>query len=373
VNDLRVLCDALAAEGLRLRKAEPRNKRVLSLEVSADDGRTCAAQWHTDPRGSAEAVDELRSRFGDDCVRSTARGRLVIQYRGADRTLLPLHEIVDRPAAVLVSHRPDRRAVVRLGGHRYARVVRPGHTSTVVSPLMEARPHGVRVPVVLHADDQRGVVTISEMSGRTLRERLSDPALSDEELATDGKQVGAAVRTLHGHHARVSRLVHDGTAEMAAAQRWLTAAADFGLLDPAAWQAREAQVATMLAETPPALALLHRDLHDTQIVLHDGEPVALLDLDLATYGDPALDLANLLVHIDLRARQGLCTERRARMCGTAVVEGYSPDPDLMRRLPAYAASTRLRLAGVYSFRETASGLVDDLLSPHFEKDVPPWL
>jgi aminoglycoside phosphotransferase (APT) family kinase protein len=160
---------------------------------------------------------------------------------------------------------------------------------------------------------------------------------------------------------------------MAAAHKWLTAAAEFGLLDPAAWQEREAQAAGLLAETPPALALLHRDLHDTQIVLQDGEPVAFLDLDHATYGDPALDLANLLVHIDLRARQGLCSERRARMCATAVVEGYSPDPKLLRRLPAYAASTRLRLAGVYSFRETVPGLVDDLLRPTLEKDVPPWL
>lgn len=373
MSTMRVVCDALAAEGLRLRKADPRSHRLLCLEVSTEDDRTCAAQWHTDPCGSAQAADEVRSRFGDDSVRLTSKGHLVVQYRGADRTLLPLREIVERPGAVLVSHRPERRAVVRLGSHRYARVVRPGHTATVVSPLTEVRPHAVRVPVVLHADDSRGVVTISEMSGRTLHERLSDPSLSDEELATDGKQVGVAVRALHGHHARVSRLVHDGTAEMAAAQRWLIAAAAFGLLTPAAWREREEQVASLLAETPPALALLHRDLHDTQIVLQDGEPVAFLDLDLATYGDPALDLANLLVHIDLRARQGLCTERRARMCATAIVEGYSPDTQLLRRLPAYAASTRLRLAGVYSFRETAPGLVDDLLHPHFEKDVSPWL
>lgn len=373
MNIMRSVCDALASEGLQLRKAEPRSDGALSLEVSADDGRTCAAQWHTDPRESAQLADAVRSRFGDHSVRLAARGRLVVQYQGADRTLLPLHEIVARPGAVLVTHRPERRAVVRLGGHRYARVVRPGHTSTIVSPLTEVRPQALRVPVVLHADDRKGVVTISEISGRTLRERLADLSLSDEELATDGKQVGAAVRALHGHRARVSRLVHDGTAEMAAAQRWLTAAAAFGLLEPTAWREREEQVARLLADAPRELALLHRDLHDTQIVLQDGEPVALLDLDHATYGDPALDLANLLVHIDLRGRQGLCTERRARMCATAVVEGYSPDISLLRRLPAYAASTRLRLAGVYSFRETAPGLVDDLLRPHLEKDVPPWL
>jgi aminoglycoside phosphotransferase (APT) family kinase protein len=373
MNVMRSICDALSGEGLRLRKAEPGSHGVLLLEVSATDGRTCAAQWHIDPHGSAQVADELRSRFGEHSVRLAATGHLVVQYRGADRTLLPLRELVQRPGADLVSHRPERRAVVRLGGHRYARVVRPGHTSTIVGPLREVRPHALRVPVVLHADDTSGVVVISELSGRTLRDRLCDPTLGDEEVATDGKQVGAAVRALHGHHARVSRLVHDGTAEMAAAQRWLTAAAAFGLLDPAAWTEREDQAARLLAEAPRELALLHRDLHDTQIVLQDGEPVALLDLDHATYGDPALDLANLLVHIDLRARQGLCTPRRARMCATALVEGYSPDISLLRRLPAYAASTRLRLAGVYSFRETAPGLVEDLLRPHFEKDVPPWL
>jgi aminoglycoside phosphotransferase (APT) family kinase protein len=373
MNLMLLVGDALAAQGLRLRKAEPRRPGLLALEISAADGRICAAQWHTDPRESVRVANQLRARFGNGSARLTAGNHLLVQQRGADRTLLPLRDLVDRPGAALVTHRPERRAVVRTSGHRYVRVVRPGHTATVVGPLSTVRPGGVRVPVVLHADDTRGLVTISEMSGRTLRDRLADHRLSDEEIATDGKQVGAAIRALHSHRARVSRLVHDGTAEMAAAQRWLNAAAHFGLLEPEAWRDRESQVASLLAETPPELALLHRDLHDTQIVLQGGEPVALLDLDLATYGDPALDLANLLVHIDLRARQGICTDRRALMFATAVLDGYSPDPTLLRRLPAYAASTRLRLAGVYSFRETTPGLVDDLLRPNSAKDVQPWL
>jgi aminoglycoside phosphotransferase (APT) family kinase protein len=373
MNVMETVRDALAAEGLRLRKVEPCGADQLAMEVSGADGRIGAAQWHGDPREAGRIAEVLRARYGGDAGHLTARHHLLVQQGGADRTLSPLRRLVDRPGAVLVTHRPERRAVVRLEEHRYMRVVRPGHTASVVGPLIDVRPAGVRVPVVLHADDSRGLVTISEMSGRTLHERLGDHRLSDEELSSDGKQIGAAVRILHGHRARVSRLVHDRTAEMAAAHRWLSAAARFGMLRSGAWREREEQVESLLPDIPPELALLHRDLHDTQIVLQDGEPVALLDLALATYGDPALDLANLLVHIDLRARQGLCSTRRARMVATGVLDGYSADPDLLRRLPAYAASTRLRLAGVYAFRETPPGLVDDLLHPHSEKDDQPWL
>ncbi|MGH3386204.1 MAG: hypothetical protein ACRDO1_16625, partial [Nocardioidaceae bacterium] len=76
----------------------------------------------------------------------------------------------------------------------------------------------------------------------------------------------------------------------------------------------------------------------------------LLDFDLAAAGEAALDLANLLVHLELRSVQGRCSVERANRCAVGVVEGYGPSKALLSRLPAYLLTTRIRLAAVYAFR-----------------------
>ena len=67
-------------------------------------------------------------------------------------------------------------------------------------------------------------------------------------------------------------------------------------------------------------------------------------------GDPALDLANLLAHLDLRERQGLIDD--AAPLRRAVLHGYGPGSALVKRLPGYEALARQRLAAVYAFRPT---------------------
>jgi aminoglycoside phosphotransferase (APT) family kinase protein len=52
---------------------------------------------------------------------------------------------------------------------------------------------------------------------------------------------------------------------------------------------------------------LHRDLHDKQLIL-DETGVGLIDFDLAALGDPSLDLANLVVHLQGREAQGRCRD-----------------------------------------------------------------
>ena len=53
---------------------------------------------------------------------------------------------------------------------------------------------------------------------------------------------------------------------------------------------------------------------------------------------------------------------RGERLGAALLEGYAPGTDVVDRLGPYVALTRLRLAGVYSFRPSPPGLVDDLLA-----------
>ena len=77
---------------------------------------------------------------------------------------------------------------------------------------------------------------------------------------------------------------------------------------------------------------------------------------------PAIDVANLLVHLELRVMQGHCGSEVAVVAGDAFLEAYRPDRDLRGRIDAYAAATRLRLACVYAFRPCWRHLGAHLLS-----------
>ncbi len=361
MNRVATLCEDLAASGLQLRKAHPRGPDRLGMELVAVDGRICAGQWHADATETARAAGVLRDRFGAASAGVLGRGRLLVQYGGADRELGTLRQLVASPGAALVVHRPERRAVVRLGTDRYVKVVRPGRTAAVSLPLRRVPPDGLRVPEVLDVDDDAGLVTLGAVAGPTLLERLGAPGPDDTALIEDTRRLGRAVRRLHDHTTRPWRPLHDRAAELLTARRWLEAASGHGLLDPVVWRPLLDRVGSRLPAIEGAPSLLHRDLHDKQVILGPGADVGLLDLDLVVHGDPALDLANLLVHLDLRSRQGICARQRAEGCASAFLEGYAPDAALVRRIPAYAACSRLRLAGVYCFREEPASLVAGLL------------
>lgn len=372
MNVITTLVDELGAADLRLRKAQPRGPGQLSMELESTNGSICAGQWHTDTAETRRVAALVRARFGEDSVTVLGSSHLLVQHSGADRKLPVLRRVLSRDGAELVAHRPERRAVVRVSPTRYVKVVRSGRATDVVAPLLLVRPDTLRIPEVVHADSRRGLVTVTAVPGRTLLECLRDPHADGEQLLADIKQVGASIRQLHGHPRTLSRRVHDRAVDIAAAHQWLAGATDHGLLRPETWEGLLDRAVAQLPPPPPRMALLHRDLHDKQIVLAAAERVGLLDLDLATHGDPAVDLANLLTHLDLRFRQGHCSAQRAAGCSAALLEGYSPDPALVRRLAPYVAITRLRLAGLYSFRPAPAGLVAGLLRDA-EEARPDWV
>jgi aminoglycoside phosphotransferase (APT) family kinase protein len=89
----------------------------------------------------------------------------------------------------------------------------------------------------------------------------------------------------------------------------------------------------------------------------DGDGRAgLLDFDTLAVGEAALDVANALVHFELRALQRLCLPEQARAATLEFLDAYGPGPEVRRRLDAYADATRLRLACVYAFRPLSSTL-----------------
>jgi len=362
----RVRAEAEAA-GHQLLRAVPRGPHHLLVAMTGPDGAEAVGQWFDDPGRCARTAAETEAVADTGVVRRLGP-HLLLQAGGADRRLLGLERLVRREDATLVAHRPERRAVVvhEHGALRcYTKVVRPDRLPALVDTLRAvAGSTSVRVPAVIAADAARGCVTVTEVEGHRLHEALGDACVGDTALAAACEAVGRTLRRLHqtglGAGLGAGRRTHDAAAELMVTRDWLGQAGAHGLLaDPDLPIASLLDTACRLLDGPPSgTGLLHRDLHDKQLLI-TAEDVGVLDLDLAVHGDPALDLANLLVHLELRAHQGLLTPRRARLCADAVVAGYGPFADpidgpiadpIAERLRGYGWATRLRLLGVYAFR-----------------------
>ena len=110
------------------------------------------------------------------------------------------------------------------------------------------------------------------------------------------------------------------------------------------------QVQLDLLKEPGRTVLLHRDFYDKQVFVTHEDTVGLLDFDTLTTGEAALDLANALVHFELRALLGQHATNTAHGVIAAMLDGYRSEGETWRRLGAHAAASRLRLLCVYAFR-----------------------
>ncbi|WHS49752.1 phosphotransferase [Rothia sp. SD9660Na] len=111
-------------------------------------------------------------------------------------------------------------------------------------------------------------------------------------------------------------------------------------------------IADLASGTEDDYVLLHRDLHDKQL-LWDGTLLALIDLDTAAYGEAALDLGNLLAHLELRAVQGIYSQGFSQTIGQRLESLASDSGISPQRLALYRQAARARIACVYSFRPSA--------------------
>lgn len=339
---------------LILRRAWPRDHEHLLCEYAAPDGARVAGQWFADPR----RLRAVAARTPGDVTILEADG-VLLQPGGADRRLPALRALTGAPDAELVAHRPERRAVVRRPvGERatYAKVVRPGRAAKLAERAAHAAAAArgaFRTPALRSFDDAHGIVVWDELAGRSLF------ALGSTPQAVEGWQrAGEAIACLHdGPTAGVP--THHARDELALTQRWLSHAAGFGLLPPIDVAA---SLARLLDGAPARIGLLHRDLHDKQLVHQPGAPIGLLDVDTLAVGERALDLANLLAHVELRLRQQRLGTAAAHTARDAVLQAYRPDPATLRRVSAYATASRLRLAAVYAFRPRLRALALELLA-----------
>jgi aminoglycoside phosphotransferase (APT) family kinase protein len=356
--------ETLATRGLTLTKSHPRGPGCLILQVVDVEGAPVAGQWFADPERAAVVAAQTEAR-GSVPV-PVLDGDVLVQREGVDRRIPALHPLVTSPGATLVTHRAERRGVVRRVERdrppTYTKALRPGHTEATAARARLAV-DGVAVPPVTASDVRRGTVTCEEVPGVRLHDLLADPAIPSRRLGSVARAVGEALARLHRTTAPGDFGVHDASAELEVTQAWLDHAATYGLLDSGLTvRAHLERLQTFASEPGCRPALIHRDLHDKQVLIGDGEAVGMLDFDLATTGEAALDLANLLVHLELRAIQGLCPAETSRTCAQSLVDGYAPAPSVWRRVPGYVLAARLRLAAVYSFRPGSAWVGPSLLA-----------
>lgn len=283
-----------------------------------------------------------------------ADGRLRAGAIDADGTLTVVPHATDdrlpglRPGlrGRLVVHRLRRRAVV-VDAERVIKLLRAGRAAGVaarmaaVSPAVRAA--GLEAPRILARDAAR--LDMGRLPGVSLHD-LADHALPGWRRLADAWPDLAA--------RPVDLPTHTPADEADVLLGWLSHARRHGAL------ARLAEVEAMAARTcrelvagrAPAV-LAHRDLHDKQ-VLWDGASLGLLDLDTAVRAEAALDLGNLVAHVELRHVQGrLSAATRTRLL-TLLDDLAGRLPTDERRVGVHVRAARLRLACVYAFRPSAA-------------------
>lgn len=254
----------------------------------------------------------------------------------------------------LIGYRVGRRAVIRTPETTFLKVVRPKRLAALIRAHETATgtPSAMMVPEVLHSDPA-GWVELGRVPGRSLHDALR-AATPVRGGIDDICAVGRALAEFHQAPPSPT-LTHRVLDDPA---RWIDTV---GRIEPLA-RAELTRVATELPVlTPTGGVAVHGDLHDKNVfVARDG--VGLIDLDGLGLGAPEDDVANLAVHLRLRALQAgadaLLGEQRAD-CLYAAYSSVRPlDPV---RVDAVERHTWFRLACLYRFRDGSRHLTPELL------------
>ncbi len=350
---------ALSPGKLSLDRVVARSAEHLLLEYQTETGGRVCGQG----LANAKTFDRVArdSAVDAECplvavVRSKST-RVLLQSGGADRKLLGLKDLLAREGATLVSHRPERRAVVRIedsAGVRFAKVVPIGKFDRLVSrhqAICSLPCFAFRTPAILSLDPKLGVIEFESLSGVG----LSSLAKNDPRFAKAWRRTGRALRSLH-RSTQCDLQVHDARAEVSLLRKRLHITQELARSVFERLSTHATGVMERLLEAPSPHRVIHRDFYDKQVVVSKDDRIGIIDLDTAAIGEPALDLANMLVHIELRVLQDELPERLGAKAARALLQGYDPDDDTTRRLQTYCDAARIRLACLYALRPRWSAI-----------------
>ncbi|MBG6217817.1 hypothetical protein IWX75_002285 [Arthrobacter sp. CAN_A6] len=267
----------------------------------------------------------------------------------------------------LVVHRYRKRAVIRVGDG-YRKILPPGKAENVAAAHRRMRtlatPAGVETPDVVST--LPGGLTLSLVRGTSFHE-LGRAALG-KPFPPNGWTQGWELWSrkwplLAVNPPGAAPATHSPGDEGATLRQWVERCVEFGQFDIRPEKLEQAALEVerrLLSGAPQPPVLSHRDLHDKQVLFSAAQgTIGLIDCDTLALAEPALDLANLLVHLEFRREQGVLSTAAEQFASDAISSTASAMAVPSDRLLAYAASTRLRLACVYSFRPPYRSLAED--------------
>lgn len=235
---------------------------------------------------------------------------------------------------------------------------RTGAAVAVLLGVRDAAGAGFATPELLDVDADAGVMVSGRLTGAPLHELLTTDAARPAARAA-----GRAIAALHAAEPPPGACGRHAAAEEAAVlQAWLQHLAAYAPVLGRTTAAAANDTLRALADSPATeTVLLHRDLHDKQIFVDPDGRVGLLDFDTLATGPAAIDVANLLAHLELRGLQGVVPAQRARAVAAELLTGYASFRDVPDGLEIWIDAVRLRLACVYAFRPRWSPVVPALL------------
>jgi hypothetical protein len=257
----------------------------------------------------------------------------------------------------LVGYRAGRRAVVATG-NGFVKVVRPERAQRIVSihEAMSAASLAFSVPRVTAATGD-GAIDLGRVPGRSLHDLI-------RRGSGDGAIADGAAALVALHSAAPPEMLESGTPDTAC--RWVGVV---GRAEPDAVDALMPIAARVDREVAAAhdrcigseTVIVHGDCHDKNLFL-DGGGAGFIDLDSMRLGRREEDVANLAVHVALRALQAGETVRVARGRRDVVVDAYARAASIDDVvLVVLERTVWFRLACLYRFRSTSRRLVPTLL------------
>ncbi len=268
--------------------------------------------------------------------------------------------------ASLRSYRPLRRAQVELhfsgeSSTAFAKIEHPRRARRAArrrAALERELTGELRLPPTIAEEREIGVTIASAAPGAPLSEALVS-SRSGVALARVGRALIDLERALGDELA--SLLPAYGMGEALADLVRFGALVDRFGFEVASTIERGIERLRTLSPDSGRRAVLHRDLHDGQLVL--GRHVVIFDLDQASAGDPAVDVGNLLAHLRLRALQGRLGAT-STAAGRALLSGHGAEwaGRWRQSVLIWEAASLFRLAAVYALRPRWSYLGSELAS-----------
>jgi len=288
---------------------------------------------------------------------------VMLQSAGVDRHLPALAPLVARAEAQLIAHRPEQRAVVRLDlpdGLVYAKVVHPEHAQGLALKARAVQSQNnidFSIAKLVKTNLKSGILIFSALCGQSLY-----TLLNSQQLLAAVQAAGAALRQLHSIPDISRAEPHGASEETENIKFWLKQIKGCAPHLYLQLSAAASNVFRALADGESQRVLLHCDFHDKKIFVDEQGGISILGPDEPACGEAAFDIANALVHFELRHLQSLLSQTEVMAAAEAFLEGYKPNDQVRQRIPVYTDAARVRLACEYAFRPYQSHLATALLS-----------